>query len=426
MNTGTGVQLVETKEPMIGWMRGFWFLMGTQFQNAFSDNALKNLVILLVLAQPRSEGERDTLVSLTGALFAIPFILFSMLGGWLADRFSKQRVMVGVKSAEIGIMLFASLALFFHNTAMQLGAVFLMGCHSALFGPSKYAVLPEILPMERLSWGNGILELLTFSGILLGTVAGGLLASSFRENLGFSGVVLTLIAVFGLGMARQIPMVPAANPACRLRINPFTDLWREIVRMRLDAELWRANLGNVGFFFLAALIQMNLVVFAHDVLQLDETRNALLSAALAVGIGIGSLAAGVLSRGKIEYRLVLAGAGMMFMSAMWMGVNGSSLFLFVTLLVLLGVGAGCFIVPLTAVLQQRPAPESKGATQGAASVMSFVGILAASGLQRVLRMMMTSEKIFILCGCTALLIGVYIFRGRRGSSTGNLNRESVS
>ncbi len=426
MNTGTGAQLVETKKPILGWMRGFWFLMGTQFQNAFSDNALKNLVILLVLAQPRSEGERDTLVSLAGALFSFPFILFSMLGGWLADRFSKQCVMVGVKGAEIGIMLFAAFALFFHHTALQLGAVFLMGCHSALFGPSKYAVLPEILPLERLSWGNGILELLTFSGILLGTVAGGFLASSFRENLGFAGVVLTLIALFGLGMARQIPRVPAANPACGMRINPFTDLWREIVRMRLDGELWRANLGNVGFFFIAALVQMNLVLFAHDILQLNETRNALLSAALAVGIGIGSLAAGMLSRGKIEYRMVLAGAGTMFLSAMWMGVNGVSLFLFVTHLVLLGVGAGCFIVPLTAVLQHRPAPELKGATQGAASVMSFVGILAASGLQRVLRMVMTSEKIFSLCGCMALLIGAYIFWGRRDSFAGKINGESVS
>ena len=124
-------------------------MMATQFQNAFSDNALKNLVILLALAAPLSSEERGTQVALAGALFALPFILFSMGGGSLADRFSKQRVIERVKVAEIGIMLFASLGLGLRSLPLQMAAIFLMGCHSAVFGPSKYGILPEILPPVR-------------------------------------------------------------------------------------------------------------------------------------------------------------------------------------------------------------------------------------------------------------------------------------
>src|ERR1022692_3543926 len=139
----------ETPNQSAPWQRGFWALMATQFQNAFSDLALKNLVIFLVLAR-MAEGERNQYVAIAGALYAVPFILFSMFGGWLADRFSKQVVLSSVKLAEIGIMLFAALALGLQNLWMELGAVFLMGCHSSIFGPSKYGILPELLPLGKL------------------------------------------------------------------------------------------------------------------------------------------------------------------------------------------------------------------------------------------------------------------------------------
>ncbi len=403
--------------PQDSWQRGFWCLMATQFQNALSDNALKNLIILLVLARPMSQSERDTSVMLAGALFALPFILFSMLGGFLADRFSKQLVMARVKTAEIAIMLFAALAFLLHSLPLQLLAIFCMGIHSALFGPSKYAILPEVLPFNKLSWGNGVLELLTFLGIILGTVAGGLFASWFKEAPAVSGLLLAGIAVGGWLLSRGIPKVPAANPQCEFRANPITDLWKQLMLMRSDRDLWRANLGNTGFFFIAALVQMNLVLFAHDVLHLSETGNASLNAALAIGIGVGSVLAGYASRGRIEYRLVPAGALVMFLSTLPMGSAGITTPGFTTALVALGLGAGLFIVPITAVLQSRPAPENKGAVQGAASVLSFVGILASTGVQRLLRFLLSSGQIFWFCGAVALLVGAYVAYSRRKEFT---------
>ena len=399
-----------------GWKRGFWSLMATQFQTAFSDNALKNLVILLVLGSAMPVEQRNTYVALAGGLFAAPFILFSMLGGWLADRFSKAAVMRAVKQAEVGIMLFAAAALAFESVWLQLTAVFLMGCHSAIFAPSKYGILPELLPHDRLSWGNGIFELLTFLGIIFGIAASGFLAEAFAGRQEMSGLLLAALAVLGWACSRGITPVPAANPTCIPRINPVTDLWARLRLMRLDRDLWRASWGNAGFFFVAALVQMNLVIHAQDVLALSKSQNAYLTLSLALGIGFGSLAAGYASRGRIEYRLVPVGAAGLALCAVPLGLAGVGLTGFVVSLVGLGFFAGLFIVPIAAVLQHRPAPEDKGAVQGAANVLSFVGILGAAGVQWLASgwLGLTSGELFWACGAAALATGAYaaISRGR--------------
>ena len=397
----------ETSSPP--WKRGFWSLMVTQFQNAFSDNALKTLVILVALTH-MSEKDRESHVAMVGAVFAAPFILFSMLGGWMADRFSKQRVMQGVKVAEIGIMIFATIGLGLHNQPMQLAAIILMGCHSAFFGPAKYGILPEILPLEKLSWGNGIIELLTFLGIILGTVTGGYFAESFVHMPAISGLLLIVIALTGFFFSRQISHVPAANPTAKLRVNPVTDLWREMKMMRPDRDLWRANWGNTGFFAIAALVQMNLVIYAKNVLHLSESENGLLNAALAIGIGVGSLIAGYASRGHIEYRLVPLGALGMALSTIPMGWHGASTSMFSLSLMALGLSGGLFIVPITAVLQHSPAPENVGGVQGAASLLCWIGILGASGVQVFLNSVLhlSAGQVFWVCGALALSIGAYV------------------
>ncbi len=155
---------------------GFWSLMFTQFQGAFSDNALKWLVLFLILGRGLSEQETSSYFMLVNAVFAVPFLLFSVVGGWLADKVSKRTVMVWVKTVEIGIMLLAALALATRSLPLEVACVCLMGVHSTFFAPAKYGILPEVLTPKRLSWGNGILEMLTFVAIILGMVFGGWLA----------------------------------------------------------------------------------------------------------------------------------------------------------------------------------------------------------------------------------------------------------
>ena len=141
------------------WRKSFWSLIVTQFQGAFSDVTLKNLVIFMIMGMGLPTEKRDQWVAVVGALFSLPFILFSMAGGYFADRYSKRSVTVAVKVFEIGVMAFALVALIVQSLPLQLTAVFFMGVHSAIFGPSKYGLLPELLPESRLSWGNGVVEL---------------------------------------------------------------------------------------------------------------------------------------------------------------------------------------------------------------------------------------------------------------------------
>lgn len=402
-----------------GWQRGFWCLMGTQFQNAFSDNALKQLIILVLLASAAgsaAEAEEDRMVSLVTAVFSAPFILFAMLGGWLADRNSKQRIMVYVKAAEMGIMAFAGVALALGSLPLKLGAIFLMGCHSAIFAPSKYGILPEILPHEKLSWGNGILELLTFLGVILGTVAAGIFSDSFKGSEWVAGPILMVIAFVGWLLSRQVTPVPAADPTCPVRINPVTDLWRQLRIMKQDRDLWRACWGNTGFYFISALVMMNVVVFGKSVLHLTGTQNSMMNVWLALGIGFGSVVAGYASRGHIEYRLVPIGALGLALSTIPMGMEGVTADTFRICMATLGFSAGLFIVPVVSVIQHRPSPESKGAVQGSVSSLSFLGIMAAAGVQWVARetFQITSGQVFWVCGASAILCGAYaaISRGR--------------
>jgi len=332
--------------------------MGTQTQNAISDNTLKTLVTYLVIASV-PEDDRSRYVALIAALFAAPFLLLSMFGGWLADRFSKQRVMETVKIIEIGIMLFAALAMTLHSIPLEFAAVFLMGCHSSAFGPAKYGILPEVLPVDRLSWGNGIVEMLTFLGVILGTVFAGTLAQTATGQPAMPGFILAGLAVVGWYLSRQITPVQAADPTAKLRFNPVTDFWRQLKVMRPDRDLWRANWGNMGFFFIAALVQMNLLIYAKSVLHLDEYHNSLLNAALAIGIGLGSFFAGIVSRGHIEYRLVPIGAAGMALSTIPMGFAGIGTVPFSVCLSLLGFCAGLFIVPSPRCSSTVPPPSTR-------------------------------------------------------------------
>lgn len=397
--------------PPKSWPRGFWSLMFTQFQGAFSDNALKWLVVFPVLASAvLTEADKEGFASHASMLFAIPFLLFATIGGWMADRYSKRSVMIGVKLGEIGIMLFAALALYLEMQSLQLAAICLMGLHSTIFAPAKYGIIPEVLPTEKLSAGNGVLELLTFIGIILGTFAGGWLAETLVHREVWSGLLLAVLAAIGLISSLGIARVPAADPGKKLNLNVIGEIWNNLSVMKQDRDLWRANWGNTAFFYVAALVQLNLALFAHKVYHLKPTEQAWLQAALSLGIGVGSMLAGKLSRGRIEYGLIPVGALLMALGSIGLGWPGVEKPVFVSALALLGVGGGFFIVPIVSVLQHRPSPAIRGAVQGAASWLSWIGIAAAAQTLTLLTGPADFDygQIFWVCGGVAGIAGVFV------------------
>ncbi|MGC1582241.1 MAG: acyl-[ACP]--phospholipid O-acyltransferase [Candidatus Acidiferrales bacterium] len=357
---------------------GFWSLIVTQFQTAFNDNALKFLVIYIVVAIHMTRMQREGLISLVGGLFALPFIFFSLAGGHFADKYSKRSVTIGTKFLEIAVMLFAIFALLIHSLTLECASVFLISSEAALFGPSKYGLLPELLPDKRLSWGNGIIELGTFLASIAGTMVSGFLAMRYHGREYAAGLILLAATFAGLAASFGISRVPAADPARKFRVNPFGDLWSQCRIIGADRVLTWAVLGNSYLFFLAALLQFTIIIFGHDVLRVNDEHIAYLQAAVALGIGVGSLAAGYLSGGKIEYGLIPLGAVGMTVFAAFLYHPGQTMISTAVHLSLLGYFGGFFIVPMGALIQHRPAPEHKGGVIAAANLFSFVGIFLAA------------------------------------------------
>jgi acyl-[acyl-carrier-protein]-phospholipid O-acyltransferase / long-chain-fatty-acid--[acyl-carrier-protein] ligase len=394
----------------VAWRKGFWSLIATQFQGAFNDNALKYLVIFLIIGTNLSPQEEESKVLLVGTLFALPFILFSMTGGYFADRFSKRSVTIWTKVFEIAVMLFAILGFAMHSLRMSMAAVFLASTQGALFGPSKYGLLPEILPEKRLSWGNGVIELGTFLAAISGTVAGARLSEAFPGREQISGIIFLGCSLLGLLASFGISKVPAADPAKKFRVNFLGDLWSQSSLILKDQTLYLAVAGNTYFFFLGALLQFDIVFYARDVLHESATRGSFLQAAIAIGIGLGSLAAGYLSGGKIEYGLIPLGALGITIFGFWLAVPGLSFAAVLMLLTALGFFGGFFIVPIGALLQHRPEEQHRGGVLAAANLLSFVGIFAASGAFYLTKhyLHLGPAGIFFWASCLTLAALVYI------------------
>ena len=390
--------------------RGFWSLIITQFQGAFSDNVYKFLVIFLIIGMGLSPEQRDKLVPLVGVLFATPFILFSMAGGYLADRFSKRSVAIGTKLVEILVMTLALAGFWLNNVQLLLAVVFLMSTHSAFFGPTKYGLLPELLPEQRLSWGNGVLGLGTFVAIIAGTVTAGLLSDAFGKQQTLSGAILVALACLGTLASLGIDRVLAADAGKKFRFNFLGDLHGQIALIRRDRVLFLAVLGSTYFWFLGALLQPNIIFYGKDILGLNDKQSGLLQASLAIGIGIGSLAAGYLSGRKIEYGLIpLGGFGLTAFAALLS--RSDPTFATVALhLALLGFTGGFFVLPINALIQHRPDRGSKGGVIAAAAFLSWVGVLLAAAVYYLFTgiLHLTPSQVF-LAGSIMTFVGtVYV------------------
>ncbi len=396
---------------------GFWALMATQAQGAFSDNVFKFLLIFFlvkyggfVTATVTEEEAASTITSMATFLFSLPFILLPGIAGALADRYSKRKVMIGVKVFEIGIMALGGLALLAHNPAFLWVLLVLMAVHSTFFGPCKYGILPEMLPEEKLSWGNGMVQMATMVAVIAGT---GLAGPLFHwldgmDSVHYASVILVALAVGGTFSARGISRVAAANPSQPIPLNPYYGMLPHIRAFMADRWLFLTVIGYVYFWFVAALLNMNILVYGES-LHLDETQTSIMLAFIGLGIGSGAAATGYLSRGKIEVGLIPLGAlGMTVFS----GLLALDLFNFQgSLVLLLGLGffGGMFDVPLASTLQHRAPEKMRGGIMATANMLTFVGMAVASMLFYGLGQLGVSPRgIFLLTAVMTFVMGIYI------------------
>ena len=284
----------------------FW----TQFAGAANDNIFKFAFTILVTFHAASFGGADpkTAAFLIGAVFIAPFVLFSATAGQLADKFERARLIRFVKTLEIGIMLVAAAGFIGHSVALLYCATFLMGLHSTLFGPVKYAYLPQHLKDHELTGGNGLVEMGTFVAILLGTMAGGALAAMPGDGPVYVAALCVLVAVAGRVIAHWVPHSPAPAPDLRINWNPLTETLATLKLARGNRAVFLSMLGISWLWFFGAMFLTSFSPFAKDVLGGNENVVTLLLAVFSVGIGLGSLLCERMSGHKIEIGLVPFGS----------------------------------------------------------------------------------------------------------------------
>jgi acyl-[acyl-carrier-protein]-phospholipid O-acyltransferase / long-chain-fatty-acid--[acyl-carrier-protein] ligase len=397
------------------YKRGFWAHIATMFQGAFNDNlfqyAIIGYLVLIVLGETASEQEKSQIPAYATFLFSIPFIIFPGIFGAIADRFSKQRVTVAIKYLEIGIMTAGGIA-FFLVAKQGLSAnllwviLFMMATQSAIFGPAKYGIMPEILPESRLSWGNGMLQMFTLVAIIAGTGIAEPMVKAFGTEIYLLSVFLVASSVVGLVTSHFITRPAPANPTQRIPINPWANMGGYMMILYRDRWLLLTVIGYVYFWAAGAFLRNNVIIFGNATLGASYTPFLI---ALPVGIGIGAVAAGYLSRGKIEPGLIPLGALGMGVFCILVSIPGFNYWTYVVLLGLLGAAGGIFDVPLAATLQHRSPNHAKGGIMATTNMLTFVGMATASLLFALLgNLGVSTYAMFLGTGITSLLVGAYI------------------
>ena len=374
--------------------------MVTQFFGAFNDNLLKVLVSLLIVEWVSDPGRRASLVDFSGAIFVAPFLIFSMIAGRLADRNSKSYIIVATKFWELLVISVAIVSLWAQHIPWMMISLFLLSMQAAFFGPAKYGVLPELMGENELSDANGLLNMGTFLAILCGTIAGSFLSQRLHMAFGImaGASVLGLVASFGMA-----PLIPA-KPEERLKWNPFRDLIKNWAIISRDPLLRLGTISINYFWLMGAILQLNIFLYAQEMLASTPQQSGFLLVAVALGIGLGSFFAGKLSRGRVELGMVPLGALGMSVFAidlLWArhSYNRAAVDFF-----MMGMSGGFYEIPLAALIQSRsPAPE-RGRVLATVNFFSFVAILAASGVLWVLGPVahFSPAKIFFVIGLVSL------------------------
>jgi len=378
----------------------FWAMTTTQFLGAFNDNLYKQVVMLLCIDKATQTDQQW----LAQGVFALPFVLFSGFAGFLSDRHGKRQIVVLCKFAEMAIVLLGTLALYRNSVTGNLLAVlavlFCMGTHSAFFGPAKFGILPELFPTRHLPVANGVFLMTTFVGIILGTIAAGFLKDNWiPSRLPLVGFCYFLVALLGLMSALGVRPTPPANRALQLDRDSLL-VSRDMLRlMGRDRPLVGALVLSSVFWMLGGIVQSAVNALGKKQLQLSESSTSLMPGFLVLGISLGCAVGGWLCGQRVNFRLVKWGAWGMIASLVAVGGVGMSGWEAKTVLgwacaalLLCGVAAGIYTVPLQVFLQSRPPVDKKGQMIGAMNLANWIAILMAAGLYGVLNWGLIDEQ----------------------------------
>ena len=407
----------------------FWAL----FAGAMNDNLLKNAYVILVAYREAQSGQAtEIIVTVATAVFILPYFLFSALAGEIADKYEKSWLLRQTKLAEIGVVTLGALSLLGDNITFQLGVLFLLGVQATVFGPVKYAVLPELMPESELLAANALVDAGTFLAILVGTIVGGLLILVPGGRFATGGALLAL-ALFGYGVSWLIPATGKALGTVRLRVNILASSWQVAGQARERPEVWRAVLGISWFWLVGAALISQFPNYAKEYLGADNHVVTLFLALNSIGVGCGSLAANRILRGAISARLVPWSALAMgaFTFDLWLAspapqtavaLTGITAFLAIAAhwrivgdLVGVALSAGIFVVPLYAIMQARSAASERARVVAGNNILNALFIVVAGGGSAImLKLGSGVPTIFLVLGLTNAALAAALALRRPG------------
>jgi len=438
---------MELPEQVPGAERSQFALLGTrrflpffltQFLGAFNDNLFRNAVVVSVTFGAAAASDAGVLANVAQGLFILPFFLFSALSGQLADKYEKSMLIRQSRLAEVVLMCCGAVALYVGQVSILLGIIFLLGVLATIFGPLKYSLMPQHLRQSELVGGNALVDAGTFIAILVGTIAGGLLAPTASESAASAGtheansaaaITMVAVAVLMYLCSRAIPRAPATDPALEINFNPVTSTW-EVIRFAAKTRtIFLSLLGISWFWLVGALILAQLPAYAKDVIGGDKTVYTLLLAAFSIGTALGSLACERLSGHKVEIGLVPLGSiGMtvclldLYFEQPVVHAAGAAVVNWTQFLAaggwdialdcaLMGVFGGLFIVPLYALILQRSAESHRARIIACNNIMNagFMVIAALLAIVWLEVLDFTIPQLFILAAALNAIVAAYIY-----------------
>lgn len=420
----------EGKQASLLSSRKFGPFFGAQFLGAFNDNLVKQAMLALLTFQGAAYTDMGLgmVTNIAGGVFILPFFLFSALAGALADKHERSGIIRMVKGLEIGIMLLAIAGFHFKSFPTLMACIGLLGLHSTMFGPVKYAILPQHIERSRLVGANALVEAGTFLAILGGTIGGGLFGSMGESGGVYAGLTGLACALAGLAFAWGVPKAAAPAPDLRIGLNIFKQTADAIGFARQPASVWNSILGISWFWFYGALLLAQFPAYAKDVLGGGPTGITLLLATFSIGVGLGNLACEKLSFGRIEIGLVplgsigmsLFGADLFFASPaipLGSGLGAMALLGFPAVwrvvfdLAMLGFFGGIYIVPLYALIQTRSDEASRSRVIAANNILN-AAFMVGSALVGVAAFKMGASipQIFLGAAAANLLVAFHIYR----------------
>jgi acyl-[acyl-carrier-protein]-phospholipid O-acyltransferase / long-chain-fatty-acid--[acyl-carrier-protein] ligase len=360
-------------------LSSFTYLNATQFLGALNDNIYKLLIVYFLITLKGIESSHEIL-AMTGAVFVIPFLLLSALSGVMADRFSKRDIIVFTKILELVTMGLAVIAFAFESVWGSYVVLFLLAAQSALFGPSKYGIVPELVSTDKISSANGMMTSFTFFAIILGTILASFLTEVTGRNFVISSLFCTFIALVGLVTSFCIePTLPSGSHK-KIKLFFISEIYHSLRIASRHVSLLPAVLGAAFFLFVGAFTQLNMIPFAIESLHMSDTEGGYLFFLTALGIGLGALTAGKVSGRIVELGLVPFGAIGISISFFLLSYFATNFWVVLPLVTFIGFFGGVYEIPLDSYIQVASPKISRGQIVAATNFMSFIGVLCASAL----------------------------------------------